>query len=68
MAVTDEDWLAQFEAQFDEGKPTPGEADKWRKKLKGPAKMLKYLKTGERYWYSDEEGAGFGSERRRTKA
>lgn len=50
---------------FDEGKPEA--PDKWRDKLgQNRARMLKYLKTGERYWYSEE--GGYGSERRRTKA
>ena len=52
-----------LEAKFDEGKPE--EPDKWRTKLHDRSKMLKYLETGERYWYAEE---GFGSERRRTKA
>jgi len=45
-----------------EGKPTA--IDQWRTKLPGKARMLKYLKTGERYWY----GESFGSERRKTEA
>ena len=51
------------EAHFDEGKPEG--PDKWREKLDDRKKKLKYLETGERYWYAEE---GFGSERRRTKA
>ena len=51
-----------IEPAFDEGKPTG--PDQWRTKLQGRDAMLKYLKTGERYWY----GEGFGSEKRRTKA
>jgi hypothetical protein len=52
-----------LEPTFEEGKPAG--PDRWRHKLKSREKMLKYLKTGERYWYAEE---GFGSERRRTKA
>ncbi|MCK4261857.1 hypothetical protein KAW55_02735 [bacterium] len=37
----------------------------WRKKLKDREEMLKYLKTGERYWYSDD---WFGSEKRKNPA
>ncbi len=37
----------------------------WRVKLRDRDEMLKYLKSGERYWYSDES---YGSERRRTPA
>lgn len=48
---------------FEEGKPeTPMN---WRKKLRNREEMLAYLKTGERYWFSDE---WFGSEKRKTKA
>ena len=38
---------------------------RWRKKLAGREEMLKYLQTGERYWYSDD---WFGSEKRKTPA
>lgn len=51
-----------LEPAFDDGKP--GRPDAWRVKLNDRERMLKYLKTGERYWY----GEGFGSEKRRTKA
>jgi hypothetical protein len=51
-----------IEPAFDEGKP--GTPDKWREKLHSRDRMLRYLKTGERYWY----GESFGSEKRRTKA
>ncbi len=37
----------------------------WRGKMKTREQMLKYLETGERYWYAEE---GFGSEKRRKKA
>lgn len=52
-----------LEASYDEGKPES--PDQWRTKLKDRKSMLKYLQTGERYWYAEE---GYGSERRRTKA
>lgn len=48
---------------YEEGKPeTP---INWRQKLRNRDEMLAYLKTGERYWFSDE---WFGSEKRKTKA
>ncbi len=48
---------------FEEGKPeTP---INWRQKMRNREEMLSYLKTGERYWFSDE---WFGSEKRKTKA
>jgi len=48
---------------FEEGKPeTP---INWRQKMRSREEMLGYLKTGERYWFSEE---WFGSEKRKTKA
>jgi hypothetical protein len=48
---------------FEEGKPeTP---ITWRQKLRSREEMLAYLKTGERYWFSEE---WVGSEKRKTKA
>ena len=43
----------------------PNETIQWRKKLGSRQEMLMYLKTGERYWYSDE---GYGSEKRKNPA
>jgi len=37
----------------------------WRKKLSSKEERLKYLRTGERYWYSDD---WFGSEKRKNPA
>ncbi len=48
---------------YEAGKPEGG--DKWRGKLRDRKEMMAYLKTGERYWFSDD---WYGSERRRTKA
>ncbi len=48
---------------YEKGKPdAPG---RWRGKLRDRKEMLAYLKTGERYWFSDD---WYGSERRKTKA
>jgi hypothetical protein len=48
---------------FEEGKPeTP---ISWRQKMRNRDEMLAYLKTGERYWFSEE---WVGSEKRKTKA
>jgi hypothetical protein len=47
---------------FEEGKPeTP---ISWRQKLRNREEMLSYLRTGERYWFSEE---WFGSEKRKSK-
>lgn len=48
---------------YEEGKPAS--PDRWRGKLKSRQEMLKYLRTGERYWFSKE---WYGSEKRRTPA
>ena len=48
---------------YEEGKPEA--AENWRSKLRSRDEMLAYLKTGERYWFSEE---WFGSEKRKTKA
>ena len=48
---------------YEPGKPAS--AYNWRQKLSSREQMLKYLETGERYWFSDE---WYGSERRRTPA
>jgi hypothetical protein len=48
---------------YEEGKPEiKGD---WRRNMGTRAEMLKYLKTGERYWYAEE---GYGSEKRKTPA
>jgi hypothetical protein len=47
----------------EEGKPES--PYQWRRKLKSREEMLQYLKTGERYWFSDE---WYGSEKRKTPA
>jgi hypothetical protein len=48
---------------YEEGKPEGPVA--WRGKLRNREEMLKYLRSGERYWFSDD---WYGSERRKTKA
>ena len=50
---------------FEEGRPADTELGKWRQKVETRADMLKYLETGERYWYSEE---WYGSERRKNPA
>ncbi len=47
---------------YETGKPDI--KDEWRKKLGDREQMLKYLKSGERYWY----GEGYGSEKRKSPA
>ena len=50
---------------FEKGAPEDNELGKWRQKLQTREDKLKYLKTGERYWYSDD---WFGSEKRKNPA
>jgi hypothetical protein len=52
-------------ATFEEGKPEGEELGKWRQKLGSREDKLKYLRTGERYWYGKD---WFGSEKRKTPA
>ncbi|MAG14627.1 MAG: hypothetical protein QF906_01340 [Dehalococcoidales bacterium] len=53
-------------ATFEAGKPEIGGEDgRWRQKLDTREEKLKYLQTGERYWYSKE---WFGSEKRKNPA
>lgn len=50
---------------YEAGEPKGEEAGRWRQKLENRDEKLKYLKTGERYWYSDD---WFGSEKRKNPA
>jgi len=52
-------------ATFEEGKPEGEELGKWRQKLGSREEKLKYLRSGERYWYSRD---WYGSERRKNPA
>ena len=52
-------------ATFEPGKPEGEDVGKWRQKLESRAEKLKYLETGERYWYGKE---WFGSEKRKNPA
>ncbi len=56
--------VAVLGATFEEGKPEDELAGSWRQKLGSRAEKLKYLQTGERYWY----GEGYGSEKREPPA
>jgi hypothetical protein len=52
-------------ATYESGKPDGETMGRWRQKLVSRDEKLKYLQTGERYWYSRE---WFGSEKRRSPA
>jgi len=50
---------------YEEGKPEGEEMGQWRQKLASREEKLRYLESGERYWYSKE---WFGSEKRKNPA
>ena len=52
-------------ATFEEGKPEGEEVGKWRQKLESREEKLKYLQSGERYWYGKD---WYGSEKRKNPA
>jgi hypothetical protein len=52
-------------ATFEKGKPEGEELGKWRQKLESRQERLKYLQTGERYWFGKE---WYGSEKRKKPA
>jgi hypothetical protein len=52
-------------ATFEEGRPEGEELGKWRQKLESREERLKYLQTGERYWFGKD---WFGSEKRKNPA
>jgi hypothetical protein len=50
---------------FEEGKPEGEGLGDWRQKLATREDRIRYLQTGERYWYSDD---WYGSEKRKNPA
>ena len=52
-------------ATFEAGKPEGVQMGQWRQKLESREEKLKYLETGERYYYSQD---WYGSEKRKTPA
>jgi|TARA_B100001971_G_C17727463_1_gene304261 hypothetical protein len=52
-------------ATFEEGIPEGTQVGKWRQKLESRQEKLKYLETGERYYYSND---WYGSEKRKNPA
>jgi hypothetical protein len=50
---------------YEKGLPVGEDAGRWRQKLESRQEKLNYLKSGERYWYSDD---WFGSEKRKNPA
>jgi hypothetical protein len=54
-------------ATYEEGKPGGEDMGRWSQKLTSRTETLKYLQTGQRYFYSPS-GEGFGSEKRKKPA
>ena len=52
-------------ATFEQGRPEGEEVGHWRQKLGTREERLKYLQTGERYWYGKD---WYGSEKRKNPA
>lgn len=50
---------------FEKGKPSGETMGKWNQKLTSRGEMIKYLQTGQRYFYSQD---WFGSEKRKNPA
>ncbi len=50
---------------YEPGKPAGEEMGRWRQKLAKREEKIKYLETGERYFYSQD---WFGSEKRKKPA
>ena len=51
---------------YEAGATSSGDKYNWQEKISGDKEeVLKFLKTGLRYWYSDD---WFGSEKRKTPA
>ncbi len=53
-------------ATYEEGSPSGENMGRWSQKLTSRAETLKYLKTGQRYFYGSSES--FGSEKRKSPA
>ncbi len=54
-----------LQPHYEKGSPDGADSGRWRKKLESRDEKLRYLRSGERYWYSDD---WFGSEKRKTPA
>ncbi len=50
---------------YEKGKPSGEDQGRWSGKLTSRSDILKYLQTGQRYFYSDD---WFGSEKRSNPA
>lgn len=65
VAAPGRDQVEVLGATFEGGAPQGAEAGKWRQKMTSRSEKLKYLQTGERYFYSQD---WYGSEKRKKPA
>lgn len=59
------DQVELLKETYERGKPEGEGMGKWRQKLASREEKIKYLRNGERYFYSEE---GYGSEKRKNPA
>ena len=59
------DHVELLKETYEKGAPEGEEMGRWRQKLVSREEKIKYLKNGERYFYSDD---WYGSEKRKNPA
>ncbi len=59
------DQVELLKETYEKGKPEGEKMGQWRQKLASREEKLKYLRNGERYFYSNE---WYGSEKRKNPA
>ncbi len=67
MKAPNRDEVEVLGATYEEGTPQGEVMGKWNNKFSSRAENLKYLQTGQRYFYSPSS-EGFGSEKRKNPA
>jgi hypothetical protein len=65
MSAPNREKVEMLGATYEAGKPEGEEMGKWRQKLADRQEKLRYLQTGERYWYGED---WYGSEKRKNPA
>ncbi len=64
-STTDKKKVEVLGATFEKGQPEGEDAGRWRQKLASREEKLKYLQSGERYWFGED---WYGSEKRKNPA
>ena len=65
MSAPNREKVEMLGATYEAGKPEGEDMGKWRQKLADRQEKLRYLQTGERYWYGED---WYGSEKRKNPA